>query len=166
MPTVARALFRQFDAFLAGSHCGMPVSCYEFRTFRSRYTLPMKTPTTPKLAALCAFAALAGLMPLGPAHAAKGTISAVNRKCVSISTPAGFVLVRGWINAPVGTTVEGPFDVFGRVPIFDQDGKDLTGGVDRAYDENGNEVDESAYIEDFGLSADGLRTKWSYMCES
>ena len=88
-----------------------------------RYTLLMKTRSTPKLAALCAFAALAGLMPLGPAHAGKGTISAVNRKCVSISTPAGFVLVRGWINAPVGTTVEGPFDVFGRVPIFDQDGK-------------------------------------------
>ena len=131
-----------------------------------RYTLLMKTRSNPKLAALCAFAALAGLMPLGPAHAAKGTISAVNRKCVSISTPAGFVLVRGWINAPVGTTVEGPFDVFGRVPIFDQDGKDLTGGVDRAYDENGNEVDESAYIEDFGLTADGLRTKWGYMCES
>ena len=58
-----------------------------------RYTLLMKTRSTPKLAALCAFAALAGLMPLGPAHAGKGTISAVNRKCVSISTPALGTLV-------------------------------------------------------------------------
>ena len=132
----------------------------------ARYTLPMTMRTPSRLAALGAAAALTALLLPAPAHAGKGMISAVNRKCVSIATPAGFVLVRGVINAPVGTTVEGPFDTFGAVPIFDRDGNDLTGGTVRAYDENGNEVDDSAFIEDYGLTADGLRTKWGYMCES
>ena len=59
---------------------------YEFRNFFARYTLPMKTRSTPKLAVLCVLTALAGLLPPGPAHAGKGMISAANRKCVSIST--------------------------------------------------------------------------------
>ena len=62
--------------------------------------------------------------------------------------------------------LQSDIDTFGAVPIFDQDGHDLTGGTARAYDENGNEVDDSAFIEDYGLTADGLRTKWGYMCES
>ena len=52
-----------------------------------------------------------------------------------------------------------------RGTIFDRNGRDLTGGTARAFDENGNEVDETASIEDFGLSGDALRTKWSLLCE-
>ncbi len=118
-----------------------------------------------KPAAACVAAGLIGLLGAAPAHAEIGVISQANRKCFSITTPSGFVLVRGWINAPLGATVEGPFNVFGPVPIFDRNGNDLTGGTTRAFDENGNEVDQSAYIEDFGLTDDGLRTKWSFMCE-
>ena len=113
-----------------------------------------------------AFCALALLVTCGSALAGLGTITAANRKCVAISTPAGYVLLRGYVNAPVGTQVEGPFDTFGVVPIFDRDGNDLTGGTTTAFDENGNQVDETAYLEDFNLTGDGLRTKWSYLCES
>ena len=125
----------------------------------------MMTRTTSKLAAAWAVTSLIGLMVSEPAHAEKGVISQVNRKCFSISTPSGLVLVRGSINLPAGAAVEGPFNSFGAVPIFDRSGRDVTGGTTRAFDENGNEVDESAFIEDFGLSDAALSEKWSYMCE-
>jgi hypothetical protein len=125
----------------------------------------MMTRNTSKLAAVCAVISLTGLIYSGHARAEKGVISQVNRKCFSIATPSGFVLVRGSIGAPVGATVEGPLNTFGAVPIFDRSGVDLTGGTARTFDENGNEVDESAYIEDFGLTDAGLRDKWSFMCE-
>ena len=116
------------------------------------------------LPGLLALALGLALPPL--AHAGTGFISAVNRKCVAITTQQGYVLVRGSINAPPGSQVEGPFETFGPVSIFDLQGNDLTGGTVRGYDENGNLVDETAMIEDYGLSGDGLRTKWAYMCEN
>lgn len=125
----------------------------------------MMTHSDSKLAAICAATGLIGLFVSGPAHAEKGVISQASSACFSIATPSGLVLVRGVIRAPVGATVEGPFNVFGPVPIFDRNGNDLTGGTARAFDENGNEVDETAFIEDFGLSEDALRTKWAFMCE-
>lgn len=119
--------------------------------------------TVPATAALFVMAFLASP---APAHASTGFISAANRKCVAITTKAGYVLVRGSISAPVGSQVEGPFDSFGPASIYDLQGNDLTGGTVRGYDENGNLVDETALIEDYGLSGDGLRTKWAYMCEN
>jgi hypothetical protein len=59
----------------------------------------------------------------------------------------------------------GEFNAFGTVDIFDQGGNNVTGGDVRAFDENGNLVDKSAYIEDYGLTESGMRTKWSFMCE-
>ncbi len=139
---------------------------YEFRIVRSRYTQPMKTCHSSTLLAFGSLLVMACVGWPAPAQAATGFISAANRKCVAITTKDGFVLVRGSISAPVGSQVEGPFDTFGPTSIFDLQGNDLTGGTVRGYDENGNLVDETALIEDYGLSSDGLRTKWAYMCEN
>ena len=144
----------------------MDTSRYEFRIIRSRYTLPMKTRQSPTVLATAALSVLACLGWPAAAHASTGFISAANRKCVAITTKAGYVLVRGSISAPIGSQVEGPFDSFGPASIYDLQGNDLTGGTVRGYDENGNLVDETAVIEDYGLSGDGLRTKWAYMCEN
>ena len=118
----------------------MATNRYEFRIDQSRYTQPMKTRHSSTLLATAALLVMVCLGWPAPAQASTGFISAVNRKCVAITTKAGYVLVRGSINAPIGSQVEG-------------------------YDENGNLVDETALIEDYGLSGDGLRTKWAYMCE-
>lgn len=126
----------------------------------------MKTRQSSTVLATLALSVMAWLAWPVPAHAATGFISAANRKCVAITTKEGFVLVRGSISAPIGSQVEGPFDTFGPVSIFDLQGNDLTGGTVRGYDENGNLVDETALIEDYGLSGDGLRTKWGYLCEN
>jgi hypothetical protein len=144
----------------------MVVACYEFRKPGPSYTVSMKTRTPSKLMASCALTVLFGLVLPVPGQAGTGFISAANRKCVAITTQAGFVLVRGSVSAPLGSQVEGPFETFGPVSIFDRDGNDLTGGTVRGYDENGNLVDETATIEDYGLTGDALRTKWSYMCEN
>ena len=125
----------------------------------------MITRKTSMLAAAWALTSLIGLMVSVPAFAEKGIISQVNRKCFSISAPSGLVLVRGSINLPAGAEVEGPFNSFGPASIFDRTGRDVTGGTNRTFDENGNEVDESAFIEDFGLSDAGLSEKWSFICE-
>lgn len=143
----------------------MATNRYEFRIDQSRYTQPMKTRHSSTLLATAALLVMVCLGWPAPAQASTGFISAVNRKCVAITTKAGYVLVRGSINAPIGSQVEGPFDSFGPASIYDLQGNDLTGGTTRGYDENGNLVDETALIEDYGLSGDGLRTKWAYMCE-
>ena len=144
----------------------MATSRYEFRIVQSRYTQAMKTRRSSTLLATGALSVIAWLAWPAPAHASTGFISAANRKCVAITTKAGYVLVRGSISAPIGSQVEGPFDTFGPASIFDLQGNDLTGGTVRGYDENGNLVDETAVIEDYGLSGDGLRTKWAYLCEN
>ena len=144
----------------------MATSRYEFRIVQSRYTQVMKTRRSSTLLATGALSVIAWLAWPAPAHASTGFISAANRKCVAITTKAGYVLVRGSISAPIGSQVEGPFDTFGTASIFDLQGNDLTGGTVRGYDENGNLVDETAVIEDYGLSGDGLRTKWAYLCEN
>ena len=144
----------------------MATGCYELRIDQSRYTQPMKTRPSSAVLVTAVLSVLVCLVWPAPAHASTGFISAANRKCVAITTKAGYVLVRGSISAPIGSQVEGPFDSFGPASIYDLQGNDLTGGTVRGYDENGNLVDETAVIEDYGLSGDGLRTKWAYMCEN
>lgn len=121
--------------------------------------------TASQSASMTAIVALLGSLTSGLVHADKGVIAQANNRCFVISTSSGFVLARGAISVPPGAVVMGEFSAFGTVDIFDQGGNNVTGGDVRAFDENGNLVDKSAYIEDFGLTESGMRTKWSFMCE-